>query len=208
MPTTVALIEDQPDIREGLAELLREAEGFALAGEYGSGEAALDAFADSMPDVVVLDLGLPGMSGVEALVRMKAISPTVKVVVFTVFDNDDKVFEALKAGASGYVLKKEPPAHIVQHIREVLDGGAPMSREIARKVLASFLEKTPGAQLPVSLSERDRLLLELLGKGYLYKEIADLMHTSLGMVKQHLHKIYEKLHVQNRTEAVNRYWGR
>ena len=208
MPTTVALIEDQPDIREGLAELLREAEGFALAGEYGSGEAALEAFADAMPDVVVLDLGLPGMSGVEALLRMKAISPAVKVVVFTVFDNDDKVFEALKAGASGYVLKKEPPAHIVQHIREVLDGGAPMSREIARKVLASFLEKTPGAQLPVSLSERDRLLLELLGKGYLYKEIADLMHTSLGMVKQHLHKIYEKLHVQNRTEAVNRYWGR
>lgn len=208
MPTTVALIEDQPDIREGLAELLREAEGFALAGEYGSGEAALDAFADSMPDVVVLDLGLPGMSGVEALVRMKAISPTVKVVVFTVFDNDDKVFEALKAGASGYVLKKEPPAHIVEHIREVLDGGAPMSREIARKVLASFREKTPGAQLPMSLSERDRMLLELLSKGYLYKEIADQMHTSLGMVKQHLHKIYEKLHVQNRTEAVNRYWGR
>ena len=208
MPTTVALIEDQPDIREGLAELLREAEGFALSGEYGSGEAALEAFADAMPDVVVLDLGLPGMSGVEALLRMKAISPAVKVVVFTVFDNDDKVFEALKAGASGYVLKKEPPTHIVQHIREVLDGGAPMSREIARKVLASFLEKTPGAQLPVSLSERDRLLLELLGKGYLYKEIADLMHTSLGMVKQHLHKIYEKLHVQNRTEAVNRYWGR
>lgn len=203
----IALVEDQPDVRQGLTELLDESEGLSCIGAYDSGESALEGVLADPPDLLILDLGLPGISGLEMLLRLKAVLPALPVLVFTVFDNDENVFEALKAGASGYLLKKETPARMLESIRELLDGGAPMSSEIARKVLASFREP-PGERLREALSEKEIAILELLSRGYLYKEIAGKTGTSLGMIKQHLHKVYEKLHVQNRTEAVNKYLGR
>jgi DNA-binding NarL/FixJ family response regulator len=205
--THIAIVEDQEEIREGLAEMLAESGQYACVGTYASGEELLSAVGAVLPDLLILDLGLPGMSGAEALVRLKALAPQMKVLVSTVFDNDDKVFEALKAGADGYLLKKESHDALLEAIADLMQGGAPMSREIARRVLSSFQEK-PAVHLNEVLNPKEIVILEQLSKGYLYKEIAAQMDTSLGMVKQYLHRIYEKLHVQNKTEAINKYLGR
>lgn len=205
--TKLWLVEDQKDIREGMYSLLSFSGQFSGLKTFSNAEDMLEGLKEEAPQIVILDIGLPGINGVEALVRLKNKKPNVKVLIFTVFENDSHVFEALKAGADGYILKKERPEKILESIHDVLSGGAPMSREIARKVLETFHPQSADAAFEV-LTTREKETLELLAKGFLYKEIADKLNISLSTVKLHLHHIYEKLHVQNRSEAILRYLGK
>ncbi len=204
----IILIEDLPEVREGLREMLSNSGRFGGVSAYGSAEQMFGNGALDKAGLFILDIGLPGMNGVECLVRLKAVRPNAKVLMFTVMEHDEKVFAALKAGADGYLLKRESPEKILEAIADALNGGAPMSSEIARRVLLSFRETplTPNHQS--LLSEREKEVLGLLAKGHLYKEIADQLDISMNTVKQHIHHIYEKLHVQNRTEAVLKYLGK
>ncbi len=204
----IVLIEDLPEVREGLRELLSNSGRFGGVSAYASAEQMFGNGALDKGGLFILDIGLPGMDGIEALVRLKAVRPEVKVLMFTVMEHDEKVFAALKAGADGYLLKRESPDKILVAITDALNGGAPMSSEIARRVLLTFRDKPVTPNNQSLLSEREYEVLVLLSKGRLYKEIADQLDISLNTVKQHVHHIYEKLHVQNRTEAVLKYLGR
>lgn len=204
----IVLVEDQPEVREGLFEMLTNSAQFEGVVSYASAEQMFSNGAVSKASLFILDIGLPGMDGLECLVRLKALRPDVKVLMFTVMEHDEKVFAALKAGADGYLLKRESPEKMLEAIADALQGGAPMSSEIARRVLLSFREKPAAPNNQPLLSERENEVLELLSKGHLYKEIANQLDISLNTVKQHIHHIYEKLQVQNRTEAVLRYLGK
>lgn len=203
--TRVSIVEDLDEVRLSLRAAIDEADGLQCLNDYATGEAALSGLLADPPDVVVMDIGLPGINGIECMLRVKLKNPDIRFMMFTIFDKDEQVFEALKAGADGYILKHEPFDEILSAIREVHAGGAPMSRHIARKVMRSFhrLPQPPDGETP--LTPRETEVLEKLSKGWLYKEIADNLDIKLGTVKQHIHKIYKKLHVQNRTEAINKY---
>ncbi|MBK8279585.1 MAG: response regulator transcription factor [Saprospiraceae bacterium] len=203
----IVLIEDLPEVREGLREMLNNSGRFGCVCAYGSAEQMFLNGALNEAGLFILDIGLPGMDGLECLVRLKAVRPDAKVLMFTVMEHDEKVFAALKAGADGYLLKRESPEKILEAIADALNGGAPMSSEIARRVLISFRAKPLIPNHQPLLSEREKEVLGLLSKGHLYKEIADQLEISLNTVKQHIHHIYEKLQVQNRTEAVIKYLG-
>jgi DNA-binding NarL/FixJ family response regulator len=204
----ICIVEDLPDIRNVLTERVNAEPGMACAGSYGDAESALGGLLYERPDAVIMDIGLPKMSGIECMVKVKSRYPDMRFLMFTVFENDDKVFDALKAGADGYILKREPSAKIIAALREILDGGAPMSRSIAQKVMHSF--RTPPVEQPhhETLTARQAELLDLLAAGLPYKLIADRLSITEGTVKQHIHQIYQKLQVNNRVEAVNRYLGR
>lgn len=204
----IVLVEDQPEVRDGLREILQGSGAFEGVHAYSSAENMFANGAFSSAELFILDIGLPGMDGIEALVRLKAARPEVKVLMFTVMEHDEKVFAALKAGADGYLLKRESPEKILTAISDALNGGAPMSSEIARRILLSFRDKPVASNNQTLLTERENKVLELLSKGHLYKEIADQLDIALNTVKQHIHHIYEKLQVQNRTEAVLKYLGR
>ena len=204
----IILVEDQTEVRESLRELLVGSGYFETVSSYSSAEKMFANGTFSKAKLFILDIGLPGMDGIEALVRLKALRPEAKVLIFTVMEHDEKVFAALKAGADGYLLKRETPEKILAAITDTLQGGAPMSSEIARRGLLSFRETQVAPNNQSLLSERENEVLELLSKGHLYKEIADQLGISLNTVKQHIHRIYEKLQVQNRTEAVLRYLGK
>ena len=208
-PLHIAIVEDQIDVRDNLRDLLEFSGQFSSVVAYGSAEAVFADIDFLKTALYILDIGLPGMSGLECLVHLKAKRPDVKVLMFTVMEHDDKVFAALKAGADGYLLKRETPEKMLEAIADALQGGAPMSSEIARRVLLTFREAVPqrsGAK--TLLSDRENEVLDALSKGHLYKEIASQLSISLNTVKQHIHHIYEKLQVQNRTEAVLRYLGK
>lgn len=209
MPVSISIVEDQTVIRNGLMAILAMSADFQLLECHESGESLVEWLPKAIrkPDIIIQDIGLPGMSGLECLLRTKRDFPAVKVMVFTVFDNDNHVFEALRLGADGYILKKETPDKIVNALRELQDGGAPMSREVARKVMDSFKNNSPSGNVAELLSDREYEILQHLSKGYLYKEIAGNLGISISTVKQHIHHIYEKLHVQNRSEAIIRYLG-
>jgi DNA-binding NarL/FixJ family response regulator len=204
----VALVEDDSSIRNALAIVLNGAPGFECVGTFPSAEDALARLAGTAPQVVLMDIQLPRMSGVDCLRKLKEQQPEVQILMLTVFEDDELVFDSLTAGATGYLLKRTPPAEILEAIAEVRRGGSPMSSYIARKVVQSFQRsrQAPGDHLP--LSEREREILGRLAKGFRYKEIAEALGISLDTVRTHLRRIYEKLHVHSRTEAVLKFLGR
>jgi DNA-binding NarL/FixJ family response regulator len=204
---SLAIVEDNAGFRESLARMLNDAPGFRCAHAYRTAEEALRGIPASPPEVVLMDINLPGMNGVECVRRLHAVAPQIRVIMLTVYENTENIYAALKAGASGYILKRTPPAKLLEAIQDVVDGGAPMSSAIARKVVLSFQEVVPAGAKVENLSAREQEVLDMLAKGFLYKEISDQMHLGLGTVKTYVRRIYEKLHVQSRTEAVIKYLG-
>ncbi|MFT4204195.1 MAG: response regulator transcription factor [Chitinophagaceae bacterium] len=200
----VSIVEDIAAIREGMRFLVNQTPGFTCVSVYDNAEDAYQHLPEDMPDVVVMDIGLPHGSGIECIRKLRPKTGNMQFVMFTIYEDSDQVFEALAAGASGYLLKNSPPDKIISALRELYDGGSPMSLSIARKVVSSF--KTPEDNN--LLSAREQEILNLLSKGYLYKEIAERLFISTGTVRQHIHNIYEKLQVQNRTEALNKMYGK
>lgn len=199
----VSIVEDIAEIREGVQFLLNQTEGFVCVSTYGSAEEAASGLPVQKPDVVIMDINLPGISGIECVRKVKPHLPRTQFMMFTIYEDNEQVFEALAAGASGYLLKKTPLPKIAESLRELHEGGSPMSASIARKLVATF-QPTPAGQ---TLTAREREIVDCLAKGLLYKEIADKASISINTVRQHIHNIYEKLHVQNRTEALNKLYG-
>jgi DNA-binding NarL/FixJ family response regulator len=207
MAINVSIVEDNRGTRESLKELLGRAQGLRCLGAYGSGEEALRKIPEESPDVVLMDINLPGMRGIECVARLRARAPKTQVLMLTTYDESDLIFESLRAGAHGYLLKNTTPAELVQAVEQVHSGGAPMSMNIARKVVSHFQQiKKPSSDME-RLTKREHEILALLAKGYLYKEIGDQLGISLSTVRAHLHTVYEKLHVQSRTEAVVKFLG-
>lgn len=206
--TSVVIVEDDPGIRQMLSRVLAKAPEIQLLAAYENGEKALEGVRKLKPRVVVMDIQLPGMNGIECTRAVREISPETQVLVFTVFGDSEHVFEALKAGASGYLLKRTSREEILEAIDLVRNGGAPMSGGIARLVVESF--RAPGTKNTKTcevLSKREEEILGLLAKGYLAKEIADQLSISFFTVRFHIRKIYEKLHVRSKTEAILRFLG-
>ena len=206
MPIRVSIVEDLTEVREGLVELIQSDEELLMVGSFKDAESAAEKLPALRADIVVMDINLPGMSGIDCIRTIKEKCPDTEFMMFTVYENDDKVFEALKAGASGYLLKKTPPASIIESLKDLYQGGSPMSSNIARKLVNSYQGREKNTTT-LLLSPRENEIVELLAKGLLYKEIADHLNIVTGTVRQHIHKIYEKLHVQNRTEAINKVQG-
>lgn len=200
---TIAIVEDQPEIRSGIEKLIREQPDMLLLSSSSNTEDAIPLIINTQPEVVIIDINLPGISGIECIRKIKHDCPHTQFMIFTIYENDEKIFDALAAGASGYLLKKTMAERIIEAIKELHQGGSPMSTLIARKVINHFKEtKNPGHE---SLTNKENEILALLSKGFLYKEIAAKLSISVGTVTQHIHNIYRKLHVSNRTEAINKY---
>lgn len=211
MEIAVAIVEDNNDIRYALEQIIDMADGYQLVGSCVNGEEAISAIPHYRPQVVLMDINLGGISGIEVVRKLKEEMPETLFMMCTIYEEDEKIFEALRAGASGYILKKTAPDKLLNAITELYEGGAPMSSQIARKVVATFKNKTSAAVSAESLgvlSRREKEILESLSKGLLYKEIADILYISPQTVRKHVYHIYEKLHVSNRIEAVNKYFGR
>lgn len=203
----VAIVEDIREIREGLKLLIDSSDGFSCIDTYASAEEALEQLPERQPDVVLVDIQLPGLSGIECVRRLKPQCSSTQFIMSTVYEDDENIFESLKAGASGYLLKKISPEKILDAITEVYNGGSPMSSQIARKVIASFQHKNSIDEADM-LTPKEREILKALSKGLRYKEIAAEMNISMETVRSHARHIYEKLHVQSRTEALNKVYKR
>ena len=206
MLITLAIVEDLDEVREGLKNFLALSPDFKVLATYKTGEEAALGIPRLLPDIVIMDINLPGMSGIDCVRATKKSNIRSQFMMFTVYENDEKVFEALKAGASGYLLKNTGLIHIIEALKELHQGGSPMSANIARKLVKNFQEQTVAetAMEVTLLSVREHETLHLLSQGLLYKEIAEKLGISTSTVRQHIHRIYEKLHVQNRTEAINK----
>ncbi len=202
MQINVAIVEDDARVRDELAKLIRRAEGFACAGVYGEGEAALAEIPLRQPDVVLMDIKLPGISGIECVRRLKTSCPQIQIIMLTVYDEVGQLFNSLMAGACGYLLKRTPADKLLEAITEARLGGAPMTRKIARKVVQYFQQVGLAQEQTAILSPREQETLALLAEGFRYKEIADKMGISFNTVREYVHSIYQKLHVTSRTEAV------
>ena len=205
MNTSIAIVEDNRSFRSKLATYLNASPGYSCVGVYDSAEDAMKSIPRLSPDVVLMDIHLPNMSGVDCTRRLKELCPAIQILILTVYEDNDRIFGALKAGASGYLLKRADPADILRAIQEVKQGGSPMSSQIARRVVQSFRETTPDPQKSDKLSQREEEILQLLSKGYSTKEIADNSSISVNTVRTHLQHIYEKLHVRSRTEAILKF---
>jgi len=209
MPISVSIVEDNPGTRNNLVKLLGGEPQLRLLHAYASGEEAVRGIvAAQPPDVLVVDIKLPGMSGIECVAKLKETMPDLRVLILTTYQESDLIFNCLRAGANGYLLKDMPADELIQAIQQVHSGGAPMSMQIARKVVSHFQQiRAPQSDME-KLTKREQEILALLAKGFLYKEIADQLGISLSTVRAHLHTVYEKLHVQSRTEAVVKFLGR
>ena len=203
--TTVALVEDSAPMRRNLERLLRRAPGVRCVCACASAEEALEQVPRIRPDVVLMDINLPGASGIECTARLKLQLPAMQVIMLTVYEDTNSIFSALKAGACGYLLKRCSPAEILDAITTVCSGGAPMTSEIARKIVMTFQSPTPSATEGTTLSAREIEILELLSQGKVSKEIADQLSISYHTVRVHLKHIYEKLHVRSRAEAMVKF---
>jgi DNA-binding NarL/FixJ family response regulator len=202
---TVAIVEDDDRVRRSLVSMIRHIPGCACVGDYGSGEAALDGLAQVRARVVVMDINLPGMDGVECVRQLAVRDPGVLIIMLTVHEDTDTIFEALSAGASGYLLKPVRTQELAEALQDMLGGGAPMSSSIARKVVQTFRKAPTGTEAPATdtaLSVRETEVLHLLSKGCMYKQIGDTLEISYGTVRTHIQRIYKKLHVRSRAQAV------
>ncbi len=206
-PIRIVIVEDLEEVAEGLAEFIRLDPELILVGSYRTAEAATLEIPLLKPDITVMDINLPGMNGIECIRQVKKSVPTVQFMMFTVYENNDQVFEALKAGASSYLLKKTSPLEILAAIKELYRGGSPMSSSIARKLVSVFQDSASTHQDARLLSPREKQVLDELAKGMLYKEIGEHLGISFNTVRQHISRIYEKLHVHNRTEALNKLYN-
>ena len=207
MSISVAIVDDNPEIRRNLSQFISETRGFRCSCACSSGEEALRVIPKSPPDVVLMDIEMSGMSGIACTARLKQALPSVRVMMLTVYEDDDAIFNALKAGATGYLLKRSAPAKLLDAITELQKGGAPMTSEIARRVIESFCKPKPAAHPDDELTAKETEILELLAKGYVPKEVADKLAISYDTIRYHLKHIYDKLHVHSRTEAVIKYLG-
>ena len=207
-PITVSIVEDLDEVREALERLIGQSEKFCFVESFNNAEQAEKKIPLQPPDIVIMDINLPGMSGIECIKRIKEKCDGTQFMMFTIYEDDEKVFEALKAGAHGYLLKKTPKEKLLEALEELHQGGSPMSTNIARKVIEAFEKKDQPPEELNSLTGKEKQILDLLAKGFLYKEIADQLHLTRNTIKQHIHHIYEKMHVQNRTEAINKAFPR
>jgi DNA-binding NarL/FixJ family response regulator len=202
-PITVAIVEDNTDLREGLTQLIQGTPGYQCVGAFSSCDQFLEGLKKLKPEVVLMDIGLPGISGIEGVKRVKSQRPETEVLMLTVFEDDKKIFDSICAGASGYLLKKTLPARILEAIQEIHDGGAPMTASIARKVLGAFQASAPGPSPDVQLSDREKEVLAGLVKGLSYKMIAAEYSISIDTVRTHIRHIYEKLQINSKAQAIN-----
>jgi DNA-binding NarL/FixJ family response regulator len=205
MAITVSIVEDNDQLRGTLARVINRAEGFRCLSHYPDAESAVEALPRDRPDVVLMDINLPGMNGVECVRRLKQLAPDSQVIMLTVYEDTENIFNALAAGASGYLLKRTPRAEVLDAIREVHQGGSPMTTHIARKVVHSFQQTGASSPPTESLSPREQEVLDCLSKGFLYKEIADKLGIGYETVHTYIRRIYEKLQVRTRTEAVAKF---
>ena len=208
MPIIVAIVEDSRTIRESLRRIIDDTPGLQCAWAVGSAEEAIAHAPRCRPEVILMDIHLPNMSGIECAARIKEISPETDVIMLTVYEDNDKIFRALQAGACGYLLKRTQPERLIQAIQDVRNGGAPMTSEIARRLVETFQQpRAAAAQPAVELSRREREILELVSGGYGNKEIADQLSIGLETVRHHLKRVYDKFHVHSRSEAVVKFMG-
>ena len=208
---SVCIVDDVSELRQALEEIVSSADGYKCIGTMSNVSEALTRIPLLKPDVVLMDINLgEAESGIDCVRELKPITPATNYMMCTVYEDDEKIFEALSAGASGYILKKTEPQKLLESIKELHEGGAPMSSQIARKVVVAFREKPVATHSPAidQLSHREKHILEELSRGLMYKEIANVLFISSETVRKHVYHIYEKLHVTNRVEAVNKYFGR
>lgn len=202
MTVNVAIVEDNADLRGTLARVINRADGFKCVGQYGDAESALVGLPNDKPRVVLMDINLPGMNGVECVRKLKHVLPETQVVMLTAYEDTENIFGSLEAGAAGYLLKRSKSAEILDAIKEVIGGGSPMTAHIARKVVHSFQARGASPDPTANLAEREREVLDLLAQGLMYKEIADKLGIGFETVRTYVRRIYEKLQVRSRTEAV------
>jgi len=208
MTISVSIVEDDLKVRESLARLIDSSSGYRCVSQHASGEDALREIPRINPQVVLMDINLTGINGVECVRRLKPLLPRTQIIMLTVYQNTEHIFNALAAGATGYLLKQTKPAELLAAIKDVYEGGSPMNSHIARKIVQSFQKPAPArASDDQNLSPREAQVLDLLAKGYLYKEIAEAMGLTYATVHTHIRHIYEKLHVRSRTEAVAKHLG-
>jgi DNA-binding NarL/FixJ family response regulator len=203
----VAVVEDDASIRDLLATWIHEAEGFACVGQFSDAESAVARLGDCTPNVALVDINLPGLNGIECVRSLKPRLPDTQFVMLTVYDDSAHIYDALSAGATGYLLKRTPREDLITALREVHAGGSPMSSDIARKVVQSFRKPNQKMRAADKLSKRESEVLALLAQGYLYKEIATAMGVSVPTVNSFIRRIYEKLHINSRGQAVALYVG-
>jgi len=202
---TVSIVEDHPGTRKSLENLLADAPGIRWLNSFPTAEEALQGITAAVPDVALVDINLPGMNGINCVRRLRQQFPHIRILMITTYEESDLIFNSLRSGASGYILKKSAPVELLPAIEQVHAGGAPMSMQIARKVVDHFHQVQSTASDVEKLTPREQETLALLAKGFLYKEIGDKLGVTVNTVKRHLHAIYEKLHVQSRTEATAKY---
>ena len=202
---SVSIVDDEKELRQSITIFVNGAPGFKCVSAYGSAEAALKGLPSEKPDVVLMDINLGSMNGIECVRRLKTEAPAMQILMLTVYEDTDQIFKALAAGASGYLLKRSSPTQLLQAIREVHGGGSPMYSSIARKVVVSFQKSKQTDKKQTHLSPREEMVLNCLAKGLTYKQIADQLDISIDTIRTYLRRIYEKLHVQSRTEAVAKY---
>ncbi len=202
MPIRAAIIEDVETVREGIAALMERGNDLICVAKFADAESALQRIGPLNADVILVDIGLPGQSGIDLARQVKARIPEILIMMLTVYEDDERIFESLKAGASGYILKDTPPERLISAIKELYNGGSPMSPSIARKVVEAF--QSPSSDEQSELTEREREILSLLCQGYRYREIAERLFVSIDTVRAHVRHVYEKLHVNSRYELLSR----
>lgn len=208
MPITVSIVEDNEQLRNTLARVIGRVEGFQFLSAYGNAEDALAGLPQDQPNVVLMDINLPGLNGVECVRRLKPLAPETQIIMLTVYEDTENIFNALAAGATGYLLKRTPRAELIEAIRDVRQGGSPMTAHIARKVVQSFQRTGASPQPTENLSDREQQVLDCLSQGLIYKEIAEKLGISYETVHTYIRRIYEKLQVRTRTEAVAKFLRR